>query len=65
MPPVKNLSYDFLRRHYPHQVKGSKFDYFLSACYTSSPVFICKFSIKEMEPKIKRMLDNTGIKFGL
>ncbi len=22
MSPVKNLQYDFLRRHYPHQVKG-------------------------------------------
>ena len=33
--------HDFLRRHYPHQVKGSKFDYFLSACFTSSPVFVC------------------------
>ena len=32
---------DFLRRHYPHQVKGSKFGYFLSACSTSSPVFVC------------------------
>ena len=30
---------DFLRRHYPHQVKGSKVDSFLSACITSSPVF--------------------------
>ena len=42
MPPVKNPSWnDFLRRHYPHQVKGSKFGYFLSACSTSSPVFVC------------------------
>ena len=40
MPPVKTHVYDFLRRHYPHQVIGSKFGYFLSACYTSSPVFI-------------------------
>ena len=30
MPPVKNPC-DFLRRHYPHQVIGSKFGYFLSA----------------------------------
>ena len=29
--------YDFLRRHYPHQVKGSKFDDFLSACYYKLP----------------------------
>ena len=35
----KSMS-DFLRRHYPYQVKGSKFGYFLSACFTSSPVFI-------------------------
>ena len=34
------LCYDFLRRHYPYQVKGSKLDYFFSACLTSSPVFI-------------------------
>ena len=33
---------DFLRRHYPHQVKGSKFGYFLSARVTSSPVFCCR-----------------------
>ena len=32
VPPVKTLSYDFLRRHYPHQVIGSKLDNFLSAC---------------------------------
>ena len=38
--PVKNPVYDFLRRHYPYQVKGSKLGYFLSACFTSSPVFI-------------------------
>ena len=36
----KSLRHDFLRRHYPHQVKGSKFGHFLSACITSSPVFI-------------------------
>ena len=41
----KSLCHDFLRRHYPHQVKGSKFDYFLSACFTSSPVFISFISI--------------------
>jgi len=40
MPPVKILEYDFLRRHYPHQVKGSKFDDFLSARNTSSPVIV-------------------------
>lgn len=32
--------YDFLRRHYPHQVKGSKFDYFLSACIYKLPCFL-------------------------
>ena len=30
-------NYDFLRRHYPNQVKGSKFDYFLSACSYKLP----------------------------
>ncbi len=39
MPPVKNIViFDFLRRHYPHQVKGSKFDNFLSAC-SQAPLF--------------------------
>ena len=41
----------FLRRHYPHQVKGSKFDYFLSACFTSSPVFISFLSIHRILQK--------------
>jgi len=36
MPPVKNPC-DFLRRHYPHQVIGSKFGYFLSACVYKLP----------------------------
>ena len=36
MPPVKNPC-DFLRRHYPHQVIGSKFGYFLSACTYKLP----------------------------
>ena len=35
----KKSLYDFLRRHYPHQVKGSKFDYFLSACL-QAPLFL-------------------------
>ena len=46
----KILIYDFLRRHYPHQVKGSKFDYILSACLHKLPCFlICTYftSIKE------------------
>ena len=37
----KIIHSDFLRRHHPHQVKGSKFGHFLSACFTSSPVFDC------------------------
>ena len=36
MPPVKNPC-DFLRRHYPHQVIGSKLGYFLSACIYKLP----------------------------
>lgn len=39
-------NYDFLRQHYPHQVKGSKFDDFLSARFTSSPTqFYIQFLI--------------------
>ena len=33
------ISAKFLRWHYPNQVYGSKFDYFLSARSTSSPLF--------------------------
>ena len=40
MPPVKNRYYDFLRRHYPHQVKGSKLITSSQPANTSSPVFI-------------------------
>ena len=47
----KSLCHDFLRRHYPHQVKGSKFGYFLSACFTSSPVFISIISIHRILEK--------------
>ena len=36
-PPEK--SYDFLRRHYPHQVKGSKVHPSAQPVNTSSPVF--------------------------
>ena len=35
----KILVYDFLRRHYPHQVIGSKLDHFLSAC-TQAPLYL-------------------------
>ena len=41
MPPVKILLYGFLRRHYPHQVKGSKLITSSQPANTSSPVFIC------------------------
>ena len=40
----KNSSNDFLRRHYPHQVKGSKFTYFLSACQHKLP---CIYFVKD------------------
>ena len=40
MPPVKNLYYDFLRRHYPHQVKGRSLITSSQPAFTSSPVFI-------------------------
>ena len=39
MPPVKNLYYDFLRRHYPHQVKGRSLITSSQPAFTSSPVF--------------------------
>ena len=50
-PCKKSVCNDFLRRHYPHQVKGSKFGYFLSACFTSSPVFISVISIHRILQK--------------
>ena len=42
MPPVKNLRYDFLRRHYPHQVKGRSSSTSSQPADTSSPVFMNK-----------------------
>lgn len=39
MSPVKNPRDDFLRRHYPHQVKGSKVIPSSQPVSTSSPVF--------------------------
>ena len=50
----KSMCHDFLRRHYPHQVKGSKFGYFLSACSTSSPVCISVFIISRFSRKCNR-----------
>lgn len=40
MSPVKSHDVNFLRRHYPHQVKGSKFEHFLSARLYELPCFI-------------------------
>ena len=42
MPPVKNLRYDFLRRHYPHQVMGRSSITSSQPADTSSPVFMNK-----------------------
>ena len=61
-PPAKNHDDDFLRRHYPHQVKGRSLQYFLSARCTSSPVFDssvfythrAKIARGEMKPKPPR-----------
>ena len=50
----KIIHSDFLRRHYPHQVKGSKFGYFLSACFTSSPVFDCDCLLHPLRTNCKR-----------
>ena len=50
----KIIHSDFLRRHYPHQVKGSKFRYFLSACFTSSPVFDCDCILHPLRTNCKR-----------
>ena len=61
MPPVKNLSYDFLRRHYPHQVIGSKFVYFLSACKHKLPCN-CYFIINPIILKIKPPLLSHPVK---
>lgn len=48
MSPVKihKQCYDFLRRHYPHQVKGSKFENFLSACYIQAPLFLLYYDLR-------------------
>ena len=51
--PVKTHRDDFLRRHYPHQVKGSKFEHFLSARMTSSPVFCCREYSTPIVPKLQ------------
>ena len=50
----KIIHSDFLRRHYPHQVKGSKFGHFLSACFTSSPVFDCDCILHPLRTNCKR-----------
>ena len=53
MPPAKNRFYDFLRRHYPHQVIGSKFVYFLSACTYKLPcIYFLSFYIHSPENTI-------------
>ena len=38
--PRRKINYTFLRRHYPYQVKGSKFIISSQPVNTSSPVFI-------------------------
>ena len=48
----KSLCNDFLRRHYPHQVIGSKFGYFLSACKHKLP---CIYSVKYYTPKFVKI----------
>ena len=45
--PCKNSSHDFLRRHYPHQVKGSKFAHFLSA-RQRAPLFFVRLIITHL-----------------
>ena len=59
MPPVKILVYDFLRRHYPYQVIGSKFDYFLSACKHKLPCICSQIIIHPLGENVKRFLKKT------
>ena len=54
----KSLSHDFLRRHYPHQVKGSKFGYFLSACIYKLPCIYLYFYYTLVFIKYKGLLEN-------
>ena len=49
----KSLHDDFLRRHYPHQVIGSKFGYFLSACQHKLPCIYFGFIINSFFAKCK------------
>ena len=55
MPPVKILEYDFLRRHYPHQVKGSKLITSSQPAHTSSPV---SQSIARMQLPVNSFFDS-------
>ena len=43
MPPVKYRYYNFLRRYYPHQVKGRSLITSSQPAVTSSPVFILHY----------------------
>lgn len=68
MPPVKNRYCDFLRRHYPHQVEGSKFDYFLSAClyklpcfYYNDIIYLCGVSYKHFMKKCMKPPTDSNI----
>ena len=54
----KSLSHDLLRRHYPHQVKGSKFGYFLSACIYKLPCIYLSFYYTLVFIKYKGLLEN-------
>jgi hypothetical protein len=53
----KSLWYDFLRRHYPHQVKGSKLDDFLSACKHKLPCIHFGFILHPFFSKSKPLFE--------
>jgi hypothetical protein len=44
---------DFLRRHYPHQVKGSKSLTSSQPAYTSSPAFNCDYNCTLTIPQLQ------------
>jgi len=57
---------DFLRRHYPHQVKGSKLTYFLSAREHELPCYsLFAFMIARRLPSVKYAAQFFRTVFGL
>ena len=61
--PAKNHDDDFLRRHYPHQVKGRSCFASSQPAVTSSPVFDCDCILHPLPEKCKGLA--SGRLFGL